>query len=318
MASSEQLLEVNRNLQADASHGVELIADNKFQAGFLAKPPCNDLAEKGCKEDSRYELKMPEAGRATEVKPVWELGQWGSRSSLPVEGKKQSGGYAWATAEKRLAVYPDGRIEMAVNGESEFQGAYRDEQPAKPSLIAGQTIAAPGDYSRDTGSIADMKRLEFNVEFRLSYGDQNRKQGYNRDRHALIAPINFTIQNLNTKSEGYGQLVWLQINPYDDRLEMPVMKEDQSMMDPKSSMAIFFVPTASLTRGNTHSGDWVRLHGDILRFARRSIQQSFNKGVLKSGDLSDYKIGGVNIGYELSGLNVATIEFRGLSLRMFN
>lgn len=90
-----------------------------------------------------------------------------------------------------------------------------------------------------------------------------------------------------------------------------------SMVDIGTKMLIYFVPTSHLTDGNTQDGGWVRLRGDILPFARRSVEVAFEKGILKSNDLSDYKIGGVNVGYELTGLNVSTVQFRNLSLRMF-
>jgi hypothetical protein len=248
---------------------------------------------------------------------VWDLRQWGSRSTFSATPVKYGDGYAWITSDKRLAVYPGGRIEMAVSGESEFGGQYRDEQPSKPSLIAGQNIAAPGLYSRDTGPLTGMSRLVFNVEFKKDYDDQNRRQGYDPNRHAMIFPINFTVQNLRNGSEGYGQFVWLQINPYDDRNEVAVSKQDQEMTDMGTSMSIYFVPTAGLTDGNAHSGDWVKFHGDILPYAIRSIEIAHSKGLLKSADLSNYKIGGLNIGYELSGLNIATLQVRNLSLKMF-
>ena len=310
-------MRINRNLQDSASSGVELIADPRFEAGFSATPTCNNPEAKVCSEDSRYNLKSPAFPDMADVKPVWELRQWGSRSSLGRDAVAYEDGYAWMTPEKRIAIHRDGRIEMAVNGESEFQGQYKNGQSSSPSLIAGQTISAPGAYDRDTGSIDEMTRLEFNLDFRLEYEDQNKTQGYDANRNAVIFPINFTIQNLNMKSAGYGQYVWLQINPYDDRRKTPVGEKDQEMTDVGTGMSIYFVPTRSLTNGNTHSGEWVNLHGDILAYAQRSVEIAFRKGILKSHNLSDYKIGGVNIGYELTGLNVTTMEFKNLSLKMF-
>lgn len=314
---AEQLMQINRDLQDGASSGVELIADPGFKAGFSATPACNSPTAKACAENTRYNLKSPAFPDMADVKPVWELRQWGSRSTLGKDAVAYEDGFAWMTPDKRLAIHPDGRVEMAVNGESEFQGQYRNGQPASPSLIAGQSISGPGPYYRDTGSIDEMTRLEFNLDFRLEYENQNKKRGYDAGRNAVIFPINFTVQNLNTKSSGYGQFVWLQINPYDDRREVPVSKKDQEMTDVGTGMSIYFVPTASLTRGNTHSGEWVNLHGDILPYAQRSVEVAFRKGILKSNDLSDYKIGGVNIGYELTGLNITTMEFKNLSLKMF-
>ncbi|TCL89877.1 hypothetical protein C8J38_11065 [Rhizobium sp. PP-WC-2G-219] len=251
------------------------------------------------------------------VRPVWELRQWGSRSSFAVGPTQFGNGYGWANLEKRLVLYPNGLVEMAVNGESEFQGKYGEMSRGGPSLIAGQTISAPGPYSRDTGSIKDMKKLIFNMAFRLRYDDVNKKEGYDRNRHAVIFPVNVTIQNLNNQSKGYGQYVWLQIGFYDDRQEKPISTMDQALVDRGTKMLIYFVPADRMTKGNAHSGEWIKFNGDILPSAKRSVEMGFERGLLSSGDISDYKLGGFNLGYELTGLNITTMEFKDLSLRMF-
>lgn len=199
---AEQLLNINRAVEKAASDGVELIADNQFEAGFSATPACNSVEERACAEDTRYSLKSPAFSRLAAVKPVWEIRQWGSRSSFDATATRFGNGYGWATPEKRLVIYPGGRVEMAANGEAEFGGRYPTDGRGGPSLIAGQTIAAPGVYSRDTGSIDEMDRLTFNMQFRLEFEDQNKKAGYDPNRHAMILPVNFTVQNLNESSPG--------------------------------------------------------------------------------------------------------------------
>ncbi|MCD7109654.1 hypothetical protein LRX75_11415 [Rhizobium sp. DKSPLA3] len=313
---ADQLLDLNKaETVKSATAGEELIGDPTFSAGFSATPKCNSPTERACADDKRYRLKLPSYPKLAAIKPVWEIRQWGSRSSFLPEAKKFGSGYGWETPDKRLVVYPDGAIEMAVNGDSEMEGQYDNKRPSKPSLIAGQTIAAPGDYSRDTGSLHEMSQLIFNLDFRLMYENQNKKNGYDPKLNAFSLPVNFTIQNLNNKSSGYGQYVWLQINPYDDRHEKPIRSSDESMVDYGTKMLIYFVPTDRLTAENSHSGEWINLHGDILPYAIRSVQIAADRGILKSGDLTDYKIGGVNIGYELTGLNITTVMFRNLSLK---
>ncbi|NHT77572.1 hypothetical protein G8E10_17805 [Rhizobiaceae bacterium CRRU44] len=316
-ASAEQLFNVERTLPPSGSDGVELIADPKFEAGFSATPACNSPEAGACAENTRYDLKSPAYPEMADVKPVWELRQWGSRSSFTADPQKFGDGYGWANLEKRLVLHPGGLVEMAVNGDSEFAGKYGDTSRSAPSLIAGQTISAPGTYSRDTGSIKDMKKLIFNMEFKLPYDDENKKAGYDANRHAILFPVNITIQNLNNKSKGYGQYVWLQVGFYDDRQAKPVEKMDQALVDPGTKMLIYFVPADRMTTGNAHSGEWIKFNGDILPSAKRSVEMGFERGILTSGDIADYKIGGFNLGYELTGLNITTMEFRDLSLRMF-
>ncbi|KQW72506.1 hypothetical protein ASD03_30955 [Ensifer sp. Root127] len=295
--------------------GRELIADPDFKAGFLAIRACrNPDGDFLCAKASRYQLKSPDRPDMADVKPVWELAQWGSRSNLG-GGGRFDGGYGWSTPDKRLVVYPDGRVELAVSGDSELGGKYNSNRAALPNLILQQTIAAPGTYGRHIPSLDRMQRLTFNLDFRRVYDDPNKKPGYDTSRHAIIFPVNFTIQNLNRRSPGYGEYVWLQISTYDDRYALQTSERDRTQIDLGTKRLIYFIPPSKLSNRSTHLGEWVQFHGDILPYARRAIEIASKKGFLRSVRLSDYKVGGVNIGYELTGLNISTFQFRRLSLK---
>lgn len=310
--SAEKLLEVWR-IQSGTS--VELIADPKFEAGFSVIPACNSPdADKTCAEGRRYPLKDPGRTNRTGITPVWEVAQWGSRSNLS-GGASFEDGYGWATPDKRLVVFPDGRIELAVSGDSEQAGKYNRNRSALPNLILQQTIAAPGKYGRDTPSLAEMNSLIFNLDFRKVYDDQNKKSGYDRETHAIIFPISFTIQNLNRRSRGYGQYIWLQISAYDDRYAIQTSKRDRTQIDLGTKNLIYFIPPQRLSARSTHSGEWVQFHGDILPYAQKAVEIAYEEGLVASGRLHDYTVGGMNIGYELTGLNISTFQFRNLSLK---
>jgi hypothetical protein len=89
------------------------------------------------------------------------------------------------------------------------------------------------------------------------------------------------------------------------------------MIDLGTKKMIYFVPSSAVTHGSVHAKQWVKFNGDVLPFAKKAIQLAHDKALLKSQKLSDYSIGGVNIGYELTGLNIATFQFRNLSLKAF-
>lgn len=309
---AERLLDV---WQLQSGTSMELIADPKFEAGFSVIPACNNPdGNKSCADSNRYTLKDPGRVDMADVTPVWEVAQWGSRSNLS-GGARFEAGYGWATPDKRLVVFPDGRVELAVSGDSEQGGAYNQDRLAQPNMILQQTIAAPGKYGRSIPSIAEMSKLTFNLDFRKVYDDQNKKTGYNPVKHAIIFPVNFTIQNLNRRSPGYGQYVWLQISTYDDRYDVQPWKKDRTQIDLGTKSLIYFIPPQKLSTQTTHSGEWVAFHGDILLYARKAVEIAYEKGMVSSGWINDYTIGGMNIGYELTGLNISTFQFRNLSLR---
>lgn len=297
-----------------AASGVELIADPQFLAGFLVLPACRDPnGDASCGHAPKYLLKSPYFPHMADVKPVWEIAQWGSQSNLG-DGRSFDDGYGWATADKRLVVYRDGMVEMAVNGDSELNGRYRTSEIHLPSLLLSQTVAAPGMFARQVPSVDRMGELLFNLEIRLTFEDQNRKEGYDPNKHALIFPVNFTIQNLNRSNPGYGEYVWLQISAYDDRFRAP-SNRTETQIDLGTRRLIYFVPSAALG-GSAKHGEWLVLHGDILPFAKRAIAIAYDNGLLSSGQLSDYTVGALNIGYELTGLNIAIFQFRNFSLQM--
>lgn len=308
--------------QSVVSNGKELVADPNFSMGISVIKACQHPdQDPECAKNARYILKNPYYPALQKAKPIWNLAQWGSSSSLPSTSYPYNGGTAWSDSNKRIAMMPDGRIEMAVSGMSEFNGSYRTITPATgwPALILGQTISAPGDQApRPSGSLLSMTKLMFNLDVHLLYENANKRPGYNQAAHAAIFPINFTIQNLNFGKPGFGQYVWLQISIYDDRYSMPKPPLGHVSYDVNTKSFIYFVPMSELYSSSVHNGTWVHASGDILAHARNAVQIGFSKGALKSGDLNDYQIGSANIGYELTGLNISTLEFRNMSLRVFD
>ncbi|WP_250940602.1 hypothetical protein [Allorhizobium sonneratiae] len=300
-------------------NGLELITDPAFTGGFSAIPACKRPdSDANCAAGKKYNLKSPLHLQNAPIRPAWDLAQWGSRTNFDSIGAAMGRrAYEWSTDTKRLVIYTDGTIEMAVNGVKELNGEYLLDRTSWPSLIASQAIAAPGPYGRDIGNLVQMTKLIFNLDFRLLNDDVMKRPGRNIERDALIFPINLTIQNLNRASAGYGDYVWLQVTAYDDRHAVPNPGDDKNMIDIGTHKLIYFVPSHAVTHDDVHTKQWAKFKGDLLPYAKRSIHLAFEKGLLKSQDLADYSIGGINIGYELTGLNIATFQFRNLSLKAF-
>jgi len=317
-ASSEVRVATFSNTTNVKEAGLELITDPSFAAGFSVIPACvKPDTDPACAAGEKFNLKSPLNLTNEHDRPAWDLAQWGSRTNLQGPPTPYGEGYAWSTETKRLVLYPDGTVEMAVDGAKELDGQYPTDRTSWPSLIASETIAAPGAYGRDVGNVSTMSKLLFNIDFRLLNNDTRIRKGYDPDRDALIAPVNLTVQNLNRSSAGYGDYIWLQVTVYDDRFVAPNGVPDKTMIDLGTKKMIYFVPSSAVTHGSVHAKQWVKFNGDVLPFAKKAIQLAHDKALLKSQKLSDYSIGGVNIGYELTGLNIATFQFRNLSLKAF-
>jgi hypothetical protein len=57
--------------------------------------------------------------------------------------------------------------------------------------------------------------------------------------------------------------------------------------------------------------------GDMMPYVRLGIQAAVERGFVRSGDLNKYYVGGMNIGWEISGLNIGTMEIGNFSLKQY-
>jgi hypothetical protein len=280
-----------------ASFGVsaetELINDPTFSQGISAIPSClYPDSDPVCANGEQYLLVNPFG--VSNKKAVWSLGQWGSSASIPGQGSYSIGNsnsFNYENAYKKISYSSTGEITFSVSGEDEYAGKYNSRGLA---LILGQTISAPGENSHSSGNISDLAEITFSADMQLVAENQNIKSGYEKGKHAAIFPVNLTIQNLNINSPGYGQYVWLQIPTYDDRNDFPELYIN---LDIASKMLIYAIPYKKFATTSLHSGSLVSLKANVLPEAIEAVKIAYDKGLLKSNDLSDYKIGGFNIGY---------------------
>ena len=286
----------------------ELIWDPSFANGVSVIPACkNPDSNSACANGQQYVINNPYGNTANA--PTWSLGQWGSRGTLPSQGVASQFGFTYEDFSKLLGFGPHGEIVLGVNGKAEFYGQYADGI----GLILQQTISAPGAGSHESGSLDQMASLRFSVDMKLLEENRNISAGYDAAKNADIFPINFTVQNLNRESPGYGQYIWFQIMTYGDRGLAGFYVNG----DVASGMLIYAIPNEKFApNGNVNSGQLVHLSADILADAIASVAAGFQRGVLKSGSISDYHIGGANIGYELTGLNVSKMVFNNFSLKV--
>ena len=294
----------------------ELILDREFAVGFEVIKNCaNPDKEPECAASPRAVIRNPFHPQHADAKPLWDIAEWGSKANLSGPGTVEGKSVSWANNYKRFVVHPDNRLELAVNAQNEYDGKYPADWEKRKwaHLLLGQMIAMPGTYSRPSGSLADMTKLQLSIDVRKVYEDQNKKEGYNPDRHAAFFPISIMVQNLTKDHPGFGQYVWLQAVFYDDRFPMP---GGLNAVDGGTGSLMYPIPYKDFGAPSTHAGNWVHLEKDILPYARRGIKQAADAGLIKSGDMNHYHIGAFNIGYEVPGMNISTFEFKNLSLKV--
>jgi hypothetical protein len=277
----------------------EVIRDGRFQRGFRAcRPPPG-------RHDPYGDLAGFKPGP-----PVWDLVQWSSREALPlVPVSDVSGARTWSNACKTVTLRRIGTegadLELGVNGWEEYGiRARRDGEPWVHLLIEQFFERPPG--------LADLVSARFRLSARLLRSRLRRTHDYSPGRHAAQFQTFLMLQNRNRNSAGYGRFLWFGIPLYDDRHRVP--PEHKTRDTAGSDMFIFTPPGNAYASASAHDGGWVRVDRDLLPLLREALEQAWNQGFLReSRDPADYRVTGLNLGWEVPGIFDVSIEVRDLS-----
>jgi hypothetical protein len=121
------------------------------------------------------------------------------------------------------------------------------------------------------------------------------------------------VQNRNRQSPGFGKLVWFGIPLYDDRSRFP--KEHKAQDFGGTSMFIFTLGGEVFTERSAHDREWITVDKDLRPLILEALETAWQRGFLReSRDVSDYRITGMNLGWEVPGLFDVEMQVRDLSL----
>lgn len=298
----------------------ELIVDRRFKRGFS-----NNL--------NGLVLGCPTAD------PVWNVAEWNSKFSVFNQQPDTNTGmcrYASNYKDFRFGGPVDAKdydLYLGVNSDAEFLSHFRSpsivqnwpaifvEQQLSPTTI--KQIEGPG-----SPFLSMLKALNFKIDAKLLYNQTiytqtiadstaNHPQHYNSQLHAAQFLVYFTLQNLNINSTHYGQIMWLGLTVYDDRYRF-VPGSDNIMWDTGTNTFMYNIASSDFSSQSSHDGNWVFINIDLLPFAKKALKKVWDfdtdRKVLGSTNLADYKIGGINIGWETTGRNISTVIVKNVSL----
>jgi hypothetical protein len=300
--------------RADQSYfqGIELLSDVNYTQGFDVIPAC-PTDPTACATAPRYRLYNP-FSTAPNTSATWQLTQWASHSNISTNGTfvndGKSKGMLWLSEDKRFILFQDGRLQISVNGFHEFGGKYKAPDAAWPAFLVQQSIG----IASGAAPLNQVSELRWDLNVQLLYMDQHIQPGYDPNIHAAIFPLYMTIQNLVQGDPEYGKYFWLGIGLYDDRVLMSPLYVNGD----KGTGSLIYSPAFSnFANVSVHSGSVVHVTGNMMPFVRLGLQAAIERGFLKSNDLSKYYVGGMNIGWEVTGLNNGTIEIGNFSLKQY-
>ena len=291
---------------------VQMIADRHFQTGATVQNAAGDP-------------EGPMQYTTVYGAPVWRLSQWGSQSSIygVSPAVQSSGSMLWENPDKALVLGPtnteDSDIEMTVDSISEFGGVYRTANESWPALYIAQRISEPnGNFKATAPWISELSELDFHIETRLNYANNIYTNGYNPSLHCAHFQIFFTIQNLqkNPKNAGYGKdYLWFGISFYDDRKPLPGLTHQ---LDQGTGRWIYNIGIQPFCTNGMVLGQWKKIDGDLLPYIKAGLQDAWSQHYMtNSTNYADYKIGNMNIGWEVPGLSQVSMQVRNLGLQAY-
>ena len=282
----------------------QLIRDPHFQCGFVLL-----AAEPG--------KRVPYGtftGMADGKKPVWELAQWSSKQPFthgPAERTSDTA-IRYANAAKSITVgkpgSSDADISMAVNGTVEYDKRARKRDEPWVHLLLQQDI-------EDAPVLTEIQSARFRIEARLHSCTKLETPDYSPGLHAAQFQVFFSVQNRNRDSAGYGEYLWFGIPLYDDRHEFPKAHKSKDVAG--TNMFIFTPAGETYTSKSAHGKEWITVDKDLLPLMREGLELACQRGFLKhSQSLADYRISGMNIGWEVPGVFDVALQVRNLSLKV--
>lgn len=305
-AGSDGALDAGSDAAMDAGEpdgslpvGIQLLHDNRFLDGFNTYPISPSTTPIGT-------LIPPTATSS----PVWDLAEWHTRQLLAnVAPTITPDGAQWANPYKRVVV-ADGFLELAIDADAEWGGVYRVAGQDWPHLLVAQTIYDDSAPSANT-PIHGFTSVTLSMQIELVYANHIHESGYDPNLHACQYLMYLTLQNRNPSHPDYGNYIWFGLPLYDDRY---VTLDESIDMDLGTGHYMFRMASVNFMPASLHNQSVVNISVDLLPYLMTAVQDAITQGIFASTNLDDYFIGGMNLGFEVPGRSIATVQVRDLSI----
>lgn len=251
------------------------------------------------------------------VAPEWGVAQWHSQFTLAGSKREglSSGAVRFSDGAKAVTFGPSGADQADLILALDATGEYgeRSSQPGDPwphLLVERRLIEHP--------AVTEAASIRFQIEYRLLKARAEKRPGWNDRRHTAQFVFYVTLQNLNRDSSGHGDYLWFGVLLYDRRHRFPpaYAARDVGSAKKKGTGKFIFQPDFKrLSKQSPHDGEWATIDADVLPMMREALDAAWQRGYLQdSKDPADYRLGGMNMGWEITGPIDAAVQVRGLNL----
>ncbi|TJZ59994.1 hypothetical protein FAZ15_13995 [Sphingobacterium olei] len=231
--------------------------------------------------------------------PIWGMAEWGTRYFLTESDRVEDAhSVSYVNAGKTISFKKAphaGNIAMQVTTSSEYVRPRREGEDW-PHLLIEQSFP-------DQPFVKDLKGLILHFRGKLTKAEMKMaQQDFNPGLHAAQFQLFITVQNMNPNSAYYGDFLWFGIPFYDNRnAQIPVYAAKDIGKDDASGKFIYSAGTTDFMKGTFHGGNEVTIEKDIYPLIVNALKMAKQRGYLTGSFDGDFRITGMNLGWELPG-----------------
>lgn len=290
-----------------ASSNSELMFDDlSFDRGFFLGYP---NASKGRAVEATLDLGQ------SGIKPAWRLCQWATKYSFVNTPCKpgEHGDLYYENQGKRVVIggpnSPNRDLILEIRGGAEYGSQPRKAGEGWPHLLVEQDAAKPFRLDK-------LERIDLKVALKLLYCTNHMaKADYDPGLHAAQFQLFFIVKNVNPKAKDYQDFYWFGVPFFDNRHESPpaYMAKDGGKADATGKF-IYTVAAHGLGITSLNGGQWVTVNVDLLEHIKYGLAEAVKRDYLDNGDLCDYAVVNMNMGWEVPGTFDAAVQVKDMTI----
>jgi hypothetical protein len=244
---------------------------------------------------------------------IWEMAEWGTKYELEEADKETAsdGRVTYTNDGKAIAFKKDGaniEVAMDVYASAEYE-APRQQNQAWPHLLIEQSFT-------EKPYVKDLEGLLLKFKGRLTKAEMKMDENdFNTGLHTAQFQLFITVQDLNPNSAYHGDYLWFGIPFYDYRYEhIPVYAAQDVGKGDATGKFIYSAGSTDFMEGSFQSGDWITIEKDIYPLIVDALKLAKERGYLTGSFFEDFRISGMNLGWEVPGTFDVGFEFNGFDL----
>ncbi|MFZ4262514.1 hypothetical protein ACFRAE_10735 [Sphingobacterium sp. HJSM2_6] len=252
------------------------------------------------------------------AQPDWELAEWGTKFFLTEDDKLNN---------SNLVSYQNEGKQLS------FHTGANKPYPIQMNLLTSKEYTSPRKYGefwphllieqafKQQPAIKDLKELRLKFKGKLTKSELKMKASeFDKGLHTAQFQLFLSIQNLNKNSAYYGDYVWFGIPFYDYRYEkIPLYASQDVAKDDATGKFIYSLASETHLGNKTfHHGDEISVDIDLFPYIIKAIQTAKQRGFLTGSLEQEFKVSGMNLGWEVPGTFDVGFEISKFNLTYIN